>query len=78
MQKKLKMDDDAVNEALEDTRVRSAFIGHFRSTEAYRVACSMPQGLSDRAQFSWLIAQPQILEWLREVIHDAKEQECAR
>ena len=71
-------DDDAVNEALEDVRVRRAFIDRFRSTEAYRVASRMSRGLSDEAQLNWLMAQPQIVEWLRELIHDAKEQECVR
>jgi hypothetical protein len=72
------LDDDAVNEALEDVRVRRAFISRFRSSETYRVACRMPRGLSDGAQLNWLMAQPQIVEWLRELIHDAKEQECVR
>jgi hypothetical protein len=78
MQKTLRMDDDAVNKALEDVCVRRAFISRFRSTGAYRVACRMPRGLSDRAQLNWLVAQPQIVEWLLELIHDAKEQECVR
>jgi hypothetical protein len=72
------LDDDVVNEALEDARVRSAFIGRFRRSEAYRVACSMPQELSHEAQLKWLTAQPQIVEWLHKLIRDANAQESVR
>jgi hypothetical protein len=70
--------DDAVNEALEKARARAEFVSRFRGSEAYRVACTMPRGLPHGAQLRWLTAQPQIVEWLFELVRDAKEQECDR